>query len=77
MAQITVAGPFSEQEARDTARALGDSNHSVFSKALVGADGFETGESDWFVERDTEAPTTKIFGYDWADIQARQQRRGR
>lgn len=77
MAQITVAGPFQEQAARETARALGESNHSVYSKALVGADGFETGERDWFVERDTTAVANKIFGYDWTDIQARQQRRGR
>ena len=76
MTQITVAGPFQEQEARNTAKALGESNHSVYSRALLDADGFETDVRVWFVERDTEAPAERIFGYSWAEIQARQQRRG-
>ncbi len=77
MATVTVAGPFGEQAARDTARALGERNHSVYSKALVGADGYETGESHWFVERDESITPDRILGYDWADIQAMQQRRRR
>lgn len=75
MAQITVAGPFTEHEARDTAKALGERNHSVYSKALLDANGFETDGRIWFVERDTEAPADRIFGYSWTEIQAFQQRR--
>ncbi len=75
MAQITVAGPFTEHEARDTAKALGEINHSVYSRSRVDAEGYETDERDWFVERDTEAPADRIFGYSWAEIQAFQQRR--
>jgi hypothetical protein len=73
--QITVAGPFSETEARETARALGETNHSVYSRSRVDAEGYETDERDWFVERDTDAPTSLIFGYTWADIQRMQQNR--
>ena len=72
--QITVAGPFSETEARETARALGETNHSVYSRSRVDAEGYETGERDWFVERDTDAPATLIFGHTWADIQRMQQK---
>ena len=75
MAQVTVAGPFAEQAARETAKALGDSNHSVYAKALVDVDGCETDGREWYVERDTEAVPTRIFGYDWSEIQAKQQRR--
>lgn len=72
--QITVAGPFSETEARETARALGEINHSVYSRSRVDAEGYETDERDWFVERDTDAPTSLIFGYAWTDIQRMQQK---
>lgn len=72
---VTVAGPFGEKAAKETALALGESNHSVYSKERVDADGYGTGVSDWFVERDTAATPSKIFGYDFADIQAMQQKR--
>lgn len=72
--QITVAGPFSETEARETARALGEINHSVYSRSRVDAEGYETDGRDWFVERDTDAPTSLIFGYAWTDIQRMQQK---
>lgn len=72
--QITVAGPFNETAARETAQALGEANHSVYSRGRVDAEGYETEERDWFVERDTDAPTSLIFGYAWADIQRRQQK---
>ena len=74
MAQVPVAGPFSESAARETAKALGEANHSVYSKAIPDAEGCETDARNWYVERDTAAVPTRIFGYDWAEIQAKQQR---
>jgi hypothetical protein len=75
MNAVTVAGPFDEQSARDTAAALGDSNHSVYSRAIRDAEGYDTDAREWFVERDNDAPAARIFGYSWAEIQRKQQRR--
>ena len=74
MNQITVAGPFTEAAARDTAKALGENNHSVYSRAIVDSEGYDTGDREWFVERDTDAAPDHIFGHSWGEIQAMQQR---
>lgn len=72
---VTVVGPLHvESEARDTAKALDDANHSVYSKALVDAEGCETEEREWFVERNLDATPPQIFGYDWTEIQRMQQK---
>lgn len=75
MAQITVAGPFDEKSARDTAHALGDVNHSVYSRAVKDSEGYDTEDREWFVERDTAVTPALIFGMSWAEIQAKQQKR--
>lgn len=78
MPQITVVGPLASQgEAEATADTLGRSNHSVYSRAVKDAQGYDTDEKQWFVERDTDAPPQKIFGHDWSTIQAMQQRASR
>ena len=41
----TVAGPFSEQAARETAKLMGERNHSTYSMAVKDADGFYTAPS--------------------------------
>lgn len=73
MTTKTVAGPFGEQAARDTAKALGDRNHSVYSMAVKDAEGYDTDERQWFVERDESVVPDRILGYDWAQIQRMQQ----
>jgi hypothetical protein len=75
MSAVTVAGPFDEQNARETARYLGDSNHSVYSRAIRDAEGFDTDAREWFVERDNDAPARTLMGYDWSEIQRKQMRR--
>lgn len=70
----TVAGPMTEQIARDVAASLGSSNHSVYSTEKKDAEGYGTGEHEWFVERDNRAPVTKVLGYAWQEIAAMQQR---
>ena len=73
---ITVVGPLTTKEAAEqTATALGRANHSVYSMALKDADGYDTDERAWYVERDTSAPSDTIFGYSWEAIQAKQQKR--
>lgn len=64
---ITVVGPLAtKQDAAQSMQALGESNHSVYS---MGEDENER----WFVERDTQAPASTIFGYTWDHIQSKQQ----
>lgn len=76
MPVVTVAGPFAEAEARSTAAALGEKNHSAFSRYKTDADGFLTDEKEWFVERDESVVPDSIFGYDWKLIERKQQRLG-
>lgn len=65
---ITVVGPLSSKdEANQTMKALGESNHSVYS---MGQDE----DTKWFIERDTQAPANTIFGYTWQDIQNKQMK---
>jgi len=76
MALVTVVGPLnSEADAHATAACLGSAQHSVFSREVTDADGYGTGEHQWFVERDDSIVPDRIFGYAWADIQAKQQRK--
>lgn len=76
MTLITIVGPLlSESEAKETARALGAENHSVYSRAIVDADGFDTGGRTWFVERDDSIAPRLIFGMTWQEIQAKQAKR--
>lgn len=75
MTTKTVAGPFGEDAARETAKALGEKNHSVFSRAVKDAEGYDTDDRDWFVERDEAVIPDRILGYEWAHIQSMQQRR--
>jgi hypothetical protein len=75
MTTKTVAGPFTEKAARETAAALGSKNHSVFSRSVKDADGYETDERQWFVERDEAVVPDRILGYEWGQIQRMQQRR--
>lgn len=60
----TIAGPFSKQDAEDTARALGSKNHSVYGIEQKDADGYGTDVYDYYVERDNSIIPDKIFGYD-------------
>lgn len=71
---IDVVGPLStEAAAIETAAALGDSNHSVYSRAVKDAEGFDTDGRQWFVERLLNVPG-RIFGYDPAGFMKRQYR---
>ena len=66
---VTVVGPLkTREEAENTMRALGESNHSVYSTQ----DGDNLA---YFVERNLDAQPERIFGYSWDEIQAKQQRR--
>lgn len=77
MAFIIVVGPLETNEAaQETARALGKANHSVFSRAIKDANGFDTEEREWFVERDTSVLPQYIMGYSWGELNAKQMKRG-
>lgn len=74
---IIVAGPFdTEQTASDTARFLGDANHSVFSRVVKDSEGFETHVRQWFVERHLAVVAQTIVGLSWEQIRAKQAGRG-
>jgi hypothetical protein len=73
---VTVVGPLkSRDDAEKTVTDLGSVNHSVYSRAIKDVDGYDTDESEWFVERDMSIVPQNVFGYDWKDIQRMQQRR--
>ena len=76
MNTITVCGPLlDEQAAIETMLQMGRVNHSVYSRSLKDADGYDTDERQWFVERDLTIIPERIFGMTWAEIQAKQGRR--
>jgi len=62
---VLVAGPFTEEEAVETANALGRSNHSVFWRYKNDPEGYVTNEAEYFVERDNEAMPDRILGRSW------------
>jgi hypothetical protein len=72
---VTIAGPMSESSANETAQYLGIKNHSVYSRAVRDAEGFDTEAREWFVERDNDIVPDRILGYEWSDIQSMQQRK--
>lgn len=75
MSITTVVGPLAtEAEAQATADYLGREAHSVYSRAIKDADGFDTDERQWFVERDDSPMPARLFGMTWGQIQAKQQR---
>jgi hypothetical protein len=67
----TVTKAMSKQEAIETAKQLGN-QYSAYGVNKVDANGYETGESDWFVEMDDTMQPDKIFGYDATEFLARQ-----
>lgn len=69
----TVAGPFTKQAAEETARSLGR-QFSVYGVERKDADGYGTGESDYFVEQDDSITPDRIFGYATAELLAKQYR---
>lgn len=71
----TIAGPFTEAQARETAAFLGNCNHSVYSRELKDAEGYGTNQYQWFVERDETAAPSHIFGMAWSEVQAKQNKR--
>jgi hypothetical protein len=73
MALVTIVGPLKdEKSAIETCAELGNANHSIYSKAINDAEGYEIGR-EWFVERNTDL-IGRVFGYEWAQIQAMQQK---
>ena len=72
---ITVVGPLkSESEAKETAKSLGAENHSVYSRSVKDAEGYDTNERQWFVERDESVIPKTIFGYKAQEFMSRQYR---
>jgi hypothetical protein len=63
MALITVAGPFNEVDARETAKALG-SQYNVYSKYDTDSEGYTLESCKWYVEKDDTVIPDKIFGYE-------------
>ena len=71
----TIVGPLkTEWQASDTASNLGD-DCSVYSRSIVDAEGYDTGERAWYVERNDEIPSNRIFGFDAAKFMRRQYRK--
>lgn len=72
MALITVVGPLTtEQAAQETAQFMGIKSHSVYSRTVRDAEGYDTDDRQWFVERDTDI-VENLFGYDTAQFISRQ-----
>ena len=70
----TVAGPLKTQAAATTtAEYLGAANHSTYSRAVKDADGFDTDERQYFVERLNDVVPTTILGLPWEQIQRMQR----
>jgi hypothetical protein len=67
----TVTTAMTKQEAIETAKQLGK-QFSAFGVSRKDADGYETDESDWFVEQDDSIESDKIFGYDAKEFLAKQ-----
>ena len=76
MKLVTVVGPLtSESDARDTAKQLGEVNHSVYYRSIQDDLGLELCR-EWYVERDNDiVNTSTIFGYSWDYINAKQRKR--
>ena len=74
MTITTIGGPWTKAQADDTARTLGK-NCSVYGIERKDAEGYGTGEFDYFVERDDSILPGKIFGYDEREFMARQYRK--
>jgi hypothetical protein len=73
MSTITVVGPLDNQDdAIQTSVSLGVENHSVYSRSVKDADGYDTNKRLWFVERDTSVIGSTTFGYDTKQLMARQ-----
>ena len=70
----TIGGPWTKAQADDTASALGR-QYSVYGKERTDAEGFGTGEYDYFVEMDDSIQPDRIFGYKPEDLLAKQRRR--
>ena len=59
----TVAGPFKiKSEAQNTATCLGN-QAGIYSIYIKDADGFNTENLEWYVERDLTIAPCKLFGY--------------
>lgn len=71
MALQTIAGPFSKQDAEDTARALGN-QYSTYGVERKDAEGYGTDSYDYYVERDDSIIPDRIFGYDVNVLMAKQ-----
>lgn len=75
MALITVVGPLkTRKEAEDTAQYLGSKQHSVYSRAIKDNEGYDTDESEYYVEKDDSILPETFFGYTWNQIQKKQHK---
>lgn len=71
MTTKTVAGPFTKEQAEQTAKALGN-QFSVYGVYRKDAEGYTTDECDYFVEQDTSIVSDRLFGYDTTQFLAKQ-----
>ena len=70
---VTVAGPFTEDAARETAKFLGNENHGVYSREINDPEGYGTGVFEWFVERNEDAIPARFCGLTWSEVQRKQR----
>ena len=70
----TVAGPFTESAAKETAKSLGN-QFSVYARAIVDAEGYDTDGRTYWVEQDDSIVADRIFGHPTAQLMAKQYRR--
>ena len=67
----TIAGPFTKEQAEETAKALGI-DCSAYGREIKDSEGYGTDVFEWFVERNDSIPSGKIFGYEAKQFLARQ-----
>jgi hypothetical protein len=74
MTITTIAGPFiTHLQARETAEYLGN-DCSVYYRYSKDVDGYDTDQAIYYVERNSDIPSGKIFGYDAAEFMKRQSK---